>query len=126
MMWQSDRRDFEYVGMRGSDRELDLDRRDVLASCLDDILEAVFEPEDAVVVEMAGITGMKPAMAEGFRGCFRVVQITRHGLGAAINDFTADTGGKQLAIPRHDGDLHVNGGRADCTGMAQLVLRPEE
>ena len=52
---QPDCGDFEHVGMCGPDRELDLDGRDVLATRLDDVLEAVLEPENPINVEMAGI-----------------------------------------------------------------------
>ena len=115
---QSDCGDFEHVGMCGPDRELDLDGRDVLATCLDDVLEAVLEPENPIIVEMAGIARVKPAMAESFRGRLGIVQITRHGLGAAIDDLPGAAGRKQLAVRCHDGDLYVDGRRADSTGMA--------
>src|ERR1700747_933332 len=65
-------------------------------------------------------------MAESFRGCLGIVQITRYGLWAAIDDLAGVAGRKQLAARCHDGDLHVDGWRADRTGMAQLVLGLEE
>jgi hypothetical protein len=47
------------------DRRFHLDAADVLAAADDDLLHAVDDEQEAVLVEIADIPGMEPAVAEG-------------------------------------------------------------
>src|SRR4051812_8523637 len=86
LMRQADNGDLLNTRIRGVEGLLYLERGDVLAASLNDVLETILEPEQSVGVEMPAIAGMKPAMRERGVGRGRIAQIFRHYLRAAVHD----------------------------------------
>ncbi len=123
---QADDDTLEDARFRVVERALDLDRRDVLAACLDHVLEAVLEPEHAVLVEITDVAGVEPSEAERLVGGCVIVQVAGHCLRAAVDDLADLAGPQERPILAHDRRLHVRQLAADGAGVHKLVLRREQ
>ena len=68
---------------RGVEGRLDLLRVDVLAAADDHVLDAVDDPQVAVLVEDADVAGVQPAVGDRLDGVGGPVEIAAHDVGAA-------------------------------------------
>src|SRR3546814_1154248 len=93
----ADNGDFKYAIEAGDDA-LDLGGRDVQAAGNDDVLHAVDEREIAVLVDASKITGVQPAVDQGFRGGIRIVPIFLHHRRAADQDLAELVRRQDLAV----------------------------
>ena len=93
-------------GRVGGDRDLDLDRRDVLAGADDDVLRAVLDQDVARVVDRGHVAGVEPAVADR-RGRRLGVAVVAVHHGVAADDDLADllaVGPDVLALAVDDPD----------------------
>ncbi|MCZ7643326.1 MAG: hypothetical protein M5U33_12445 [Pseudorhodoplanes sp.] len=80
--------------MTGQNR-LNLGGIDVLAAGHDHVLDAVLDENEAVLVYVAGVARMEPAVADGVGGGFGARPVAGHQAFALIADF-ADLAGRQF------------------------------
>src|SRR5277367_3444212 len=76
---------------------LNLERRDFFSAAIDEIAGAAGEEEEAVRIEIADVAGVKPAVAKGLPGCFRVAEVTVEDRDSAYRDFSRLSRGQWLA-----------------------------
>src|SRR5690606_10203052 len=101
---------------------LNLDRRDVLATRLDHVLETVFEPDGPVLIDVSHIAAVEPAMPEAVACFFRQVQVALHAMGTTVNDLPGLAAWQQLAVFTHDGHPGHHRRRAPGSRLGPLVL----
>ena len=87
------------------DHPLDLDGEDVEPARDDHVLLAVHDVDEAVVVLVADVAGVVPAMGADRRAALRVVEIAEGDEGAAHHDLAPFAGGQQIAVVVHHLDL---------------------
>ena len=112
----------------GEEGVFDFERRDVFTAGNDDVLLAVDEGDVAGGVDGGHVTGMEPAVAEGFGGGLGLVPIAEHDAVAASYDFTDGDAilGEVVVVGVNDGELgarhSVAGeGLGDVAGVAGEV-----
>ena len=97
---------------------VDLERRDLLAAAIDDLLQPAGDAQIAVLVEHALVAGVEPAMGEGRGVGVGVVLVARRHVRSANDDLAGLARFQQLPVRRHDRDLR-SGRSADAAGLAQ-------
>ena len=101
----------------------DLDRRDVLAAALDDVLDPVADLDVAVRVNDGRVAGMKPAAANGLGRRLGVVEIALHHDVAARDDLADRLAvGRNLAAVVADHAHFARGDELDA--LSSLDRRP--
>ncbi len=96
---------------------LDLPRRHLLAAAVDDLLEPPTQEEVAVGVEVALVSGTKPAARECLPVRVGIPFVAREDTGAANGDLAELAGCQHAAVLIQDGDL-CSGGEPDGAGLS--------
>jgi hypothetical protein len=110
------------------ERLFDDHRIDVMAAADDEILGTAGQPDIALGVEPAEITGVEPAAGQHGTAVMARIEITRGDLRAA-HQHVADRAGRAIAadraVGRHvgDADLGVGQAQADRSGAALAMQR---
>ena len=84
---------------------IDLARRDLLATPVDDLLEPAGDEEEAVVIQVALIAGSEPAVDEGDAVGRGVVLVARDDVWTLDDHLTRFPGRQQGQVVGHDPDL---------------------
>ena len=100
------------------DRSLDLCAVHVLASTQDHVFDAVFDVDEALLVEPAEVTGAQPAINEGLGGRVRTVPVPADQIRPLEPDLAMATDGQRLVVAVADLDLHD---RHDPTRTRRLL-----
>jgi len=96
---------------------------DVLATADDHVLDPVDDPQVAVGVEDADITGVQPAVAERVGGRLGPVQVALHHVRPLDHDLATLLRRHQRAVRRHDPHALPGQGHTDRSGLAYAVDR---
>ena len=112
------------VGDRGmlDEAVLDLDAVDVLAAADDHVLLAVGDEEEAVVVDVADVAGVQPAVAHGVRGRLGLVPVAGHDERAVHRHLAGLTGRHLVAVGVADLELERRHRLADRRRLVDRVL----
>ena len=105
------------------DHGLDLTGVDVLAASDDHVLGPVDENQVAVLVEPPDVTGVQPAVDDGFRGLLGPVEIAPHDVGALDHDLTGLAVGHRVARRVDQPDRLAGQGQAHRSRLALPVQR---
>ena len=92
--------------------DVDLDRRDLLAPAVDQLLEPAGQPQISVALEEALIAGSEPIVDERALVRLGIVLVPRRDVGAADHDFADVPARHDDAVLVHDRDFR-SGGNAD-------------
>ncbi len=111
LMRDADHGALRHRGMAG-DGVLDLDRVDVLAAGNDHVLDPVNHIDEAVVVHVAAVTGVHPAVDHGAGGFVRPLPVTHHHIVAAHDDLADGAIGDGLVVGIDNAHLAAEGGAA--------------
>ena len=101
--------DFEHAGM-SCEHVLDLERMDVLAARDDHVVDAAVDPEIALLVEMARVARVVPAVSNRLRVCVGPVPVPAEGL--VRREVDRD-------LPVDEAEPGVDGGPACAAGLAR-------
>ena len=90
----------------GQQHVLDVARIDVEAAANDEVLDAVNDVEVAVVIEVADVAGVQPAVTHRRRGRLRTVPVAGHEHRSADADLAVLAGRQPGPVGSHDSHLH--------------------
>ena len=96
---------------------VDLARRDLLSSPVDDLLQPTRDRDVALLVDDTRITGAEPAAGESRGVRLRPMFVAAEDVGTAHHDLTHAAGRQQLAALVHDGHGRA-GGQAHRPGLS--------
>jgi hypothetical protein len=117
--------DLDHVGMARGDL-LDVLRVHLHAARIDHVLLAVDEVQEALLVRVAHVAGVQPAVPDRLRGEVRALAVAVHQERPAADDL-ADLAGRQVAPAFiHAAHLEVLRRHADGAGLAHRILAVED
>ena len=105
----------------GGEEVFDLHGVDVLAAGDDDVLFAVHQEDEAVLVLLGHIAGEQPAVHQGLGGGFRVPVIAGHEAGAFQAQLAHLAPGHVFALFVHDAGLPAVAGLADGADLVDVL-----
>src|ERR1700679_2296205 len=96
----------------------DLDRIDVLAAGDDHVFDPIDDIDESVLIHVAAVAGMHPAVDHGAGGLFGALPITHHDIVATHDDFTDRAMGYRLVVRVDDANLATQRGAASASVAA--------
>ena len=97
---------------------------DILSSGNNDVLFAVHQPDEAVLIHAGNIAGGKPPVKQGFSGGARIAIVLLHNPGTFDHQFSGGAPGRQPVVLIHDFAFPVEAGFSDGAHLVE-VFHPE-
>ncbi|MNZ73127.1 hypothetical protein D3C78_915290 [compost metagenome] len=104
------------------DGGLDLGGIDVLAAADDHVLQPVADVDEAILVHVAAVTGMHPAIAQRLGGCFRLLPVAEHDVRPLHHDLAHGAARHLVVVGVDDAYLGAAGGLAGGVHLAALLV----